>query len=477
MSVNSALRAGVTGLSANATAIAVIADNIANVNTTGFKRGSSNFAALINPGSGRGAYNAGGVIASSRQQVDLQGALQQTSNATDLALSGAGFFIVTDNPTATGAATGGLFTRSGSFSLDRDGRLVNSQGYYLLGARMDPNEVDNDVAPASIAALRTIDLSDVGTRATATTQLAITANLNSQQTPVTLNAVPASGSLASIPPNAATPVALERTVEVYDSLGTVRTLTISFSRVNLGDDDTGATPPGPDGPFEPDNQANTWYAEVFWRPGPDQPGIVLNRGMVWFDTNGAVRTDAIAGIAPGLMLPDTITANWATDPAILAANGGIPTGANNQTINFDFRTALTQFAAPSALAAATADGSPPGDLVAVSVDRDGILTALYSNGRSEPLYRIPIATFLNPNALRVETGGVYRQTVDSGLLTINTPGQGGAGVVESNALENSNVDLGAEFTNMITTQRAYSAASRIISTADEMLQELLQIAR
>lgn len=113
----------------------------------------------------------------------------------------------------------------------------------------------------------------------------------------------------------------------------------------------------------------------------------------------------------------------------------------------------------------------------MNLEDNGILTAQFSNGRSRSIYQIPLATFLNPNGLLADQGGVYRQTLESGVFTINAPGAGGAGAIESGALEASNVDLGTEFTNMIQTQRAYSASSRIITTADEMLEELIRIKR
>src|SRR5262249_35596754 len=144
-------------------------------------------------------------------------------------------------------------------------------------------------------------------------------------------------------------------------------------------------------------------------------------------------------------------------------------GVAAQPMNLDLTSALTQFAIPSALNAATSDGSPPGTLSGVTVSKDGVLTAQFSNGRNQALYLIPVATFLNPDGLSPESSGAYHATLDSGLFTINQPSSGGAGTIQADALEASNVDLGTEFTDLITTQRAYSAASKIITTADEML--------
>jgi len=120
---------------------------------------------------------------------------------------------------------------------------------------------------------------------------------------------------------------------------------------------------------------------------------------------------------------------------------------------------------------------PPGDLVGLVLEGDGFLTAQFSNGRARALYQIPLATFLNPNGLKADQGGAFRTTLESGLYNINSSNAGGAGRIVSGALEASNVDLATEFTNLITTQRAYSAASRIITTADQMLEELLMVKR
>ena len=138
---------------------------------------------------------------------------------------------------------------------------------------------------------------------------------------------------------------------------------------------------------------------------------------------------------------------------------------------------MAQNAKSFGVTSVTADGVPPGDLVGLVLEGDGMLTAQFSNGRARALYQIPLATFLNPNGLKAHVGGAFRTTLESGLYNINASNAGGAGRIVSGALEASNVDLAAEFTNLITTHRAYSASSRIITTADEMLEELLRVKR
>jgi flagellar hook protein FlgE len=144
---------------------------------------------------------------------------------------------------------------------------------------------------------------------------------------------------------------------------------------------------------------------------------------------------------------------------------------------FDFTQGISQFSAAYGVNSVTADGVPSGDLLNLVLEDKGMLTAQFTNGRSRALYQVPIATFLNPNGLQAEQGGLYRTTLASGLYTINAAGSGRAGEIRSSVLEGSSVDLGTEFTQLITTQRAYSASSKIITTADEMLEELIRIKR
>jgi flagellar hook protein FlgE len=439
MSIYTALRAGVSGLAANSSAMAVISDNIANVNTVGYKRGSTDFSALVNAQNSQTTYNAGGVLPKTRSNVSLQGSLEQSRSTTDFAVSGDGFFIVSGN---AGQLTDGgevLFTRAGSFTVDSAGNLVNAQGFYLQAwpVRSDGSVVSS---PTSLSAIEPVNIAGVGGLAEATSDVGINANLNSGQAaydPTTQGAY-AAGALAqgTITPH------FESSLEVFDSLGAPRTIAFGYLK----------TAP------------NTWVVEAYARPstnitGGGANGGLLASGTVTFNTNGTVGT-----VAGTISSPFTIP--WATT-----------TGAAAQPIDLDLTTGMTQFANSFGVTSVTADGVPPGDLVGLSLEGDGFLTAQFSNGRSRALYQVPLATFLNPNGLQADAGGSFRTTLASGLYNINAANAGGAGRIQAGALEASNVDLAAEFTNLITTQRAYSAASRIITTADEMLAELLQIKR
>lgn len=435
MSIYTALRAGVSGLTANSSALAVISDNIANVNTVGYKRSGVDFSALVNAQNSNTTYNAGGVLPLTRQQISLQGSLEQSRSTTDLAISGDGFFIVSPNNQQLSNGGSVLFTRAGSFTIDANGYMVNAQGLFLQGW---PVNSDGSVvsSPTSLSAIEPINISGVGGLAEPTANVGINANLNSDQ--ASFAGAYTAGDMAT---GAVTPH-FESSLEVFDSLGAPRTIAFGFLKT------------GP----------NTWQVESYARPntnitGGGVSGGLLASGTLTFNADGTVQS------ATGTV-GSTFTIPWATS-----------TGAASQDIDLDLRTGMTQFAKSFGVTSVTADGVPPGDLVGLVLEGDGYLTAQFSNGRARALYQIPLATFLNPNGLAPDQGGAFRTTLESGLYNINSANAGGAGRIVSGALEASNVDLAAEFTNLITTQRAYSAASRIITTADQMLEELLMIKR
>jgi flagellar hook protein FlgE len=446
MSIYTALRAGVSGLTANSSALAVISDNIANVNTVGYKRSGVDFSALVNAQNANTTYNAGGVLPLVRQQVSLQGSLEQSRSTTDLAISGDGFFIV--SPSNQQLSNGGsvLFSRAGSFTIDADGYMVNAQGLFLQGW---PVGADGSVtsSPTSLSAIEPVNISGVGGLAEPTENVGLNANLNSGQT----DYAGAQGAydVGDLATGTITPH-FESSLEIFDSLGAPRTIAFGFLKT------------GP----------NQWRVEAYARPNTNITGGALNggvlaAGILTFNTDGTVASVAGHGTASTVQsIAATFNIDWAAS-----------TGAADQPVALDLATGMTQFANSFGVTSVTADGVPPGDLVGLVLEGDGFLTAQFSNGRARALYQIPLATFLNPNGLKADVGGAFRTTLESGLYNINASNAGGAGRIVSGALEASNVDLAAEFTNLITTQRAYSASSRIITTADEMLEELLRVKR
>ena len=448
MSIYTALRSGVSGLAANSSALAVISDNIVNVNTVGYKRGAVDFSALVNAQNSQTSYNAGGVLPTTRQQISLQGSLEQSRSPTDLAISGDGFFIVGQGSQQLTNGGAVLFTRAGSFTVDAAGYMVNAQNLFLQGW---PVGSDGSVtsSPTSLSAIQPINISGVGGLAEPTKNVGLNANLNAGQavyagTTAYTPAAPGQMATGAITPH------FETSLEVFDSLGAARTVAYGFLKTG----------------------ANTWQVEVYARPATNITAVPANGGLlaagrINFNTNGTVST-ITAPPAPSTTpsIGALFNIPWATT-----------TGAASQPITLNLATGLTQFANNFGVTSVIADGVPPGNLVGLKLESGGYLTAQFSNGRSRKLFQIPVATFLNPNGLQADFGGAFRTTLASGLYNINASNTSGAGKIQSGVLEGSNVDLAAEFTNLITTQRAYSASARIITTADDMLEELIRIKR
>ena len=210
---------------------------------------------------------------------------------------------------------------------------------------------------------------------------------------------------------------------------------------------------------------DAWAYEISYQGNPADIGGAANNpvqaGTLTFNADGTLAAPA-GGIA-------AFTLPWDVSTGLLPQ----PMTVNFGTVGL--ADGVTQFDAASALTSANVDGAPYGSLTAVSVDEEGYVSALFDNGIQRRVFKIPIATFVNPDALAPIAGNAYQLTDESGIASVLEANTGGAGTIASNALEGSTVDLAKEFSDLITTQRAYSAATRIITTADQMLQELMQI--
>lgn len=420
MSLYSALFAGVSGLNAYSSAMGVISDNITNVNTVGYKSAEAQFSTLVTGSRNSAAYSPGGVAEVTRTKVSAQGLLQQTASGTDLSIEGAGFFVA---ETAGGETR---FTRAGSFTPDADGNLRNAAGLYLKGL---PVASDGTVADSGdVGGLSRINIAQLSGTAEATTEIRLRANLQSTQ-PVHTGGY-ATGDLTSGTVDAH----FARTVGVYDAQGGRHDVTLSFLKT------------GP----------NQWATEI------SGEGTLFSSGTMRFNADGSL--DA-AG----------------SDPALFSAFDPVWTGgAGSEPISLAIGSdgdvdGLTQFDSESALISRSVDGALFGNVTGVEIGEDGTVNALFDNGLSRTVYRIPLTTFQNPDGLLRLPGNAYGASDFSGDYSLVGAGTGGSGRIVPGALEASTVDLAAEFTNMITVQRAYSASTRIISTADEMLQELTQL--
>jgi flagellar hook protein FlgE len=430
MSLFGALLTGVSALDANSRALSITSSNIANVNTIGYKASSADFATYLAGSDGQaGDVSPASVQVTSAQQIVQQGTLTTTNSPTDLAISGNGFFVTTNNLGDPNLGT--LYTRAGSFTQNANGYLQNSAGLYLEGWTLNPD----GSMPTNTSSLAPINLGSLNGTAEATSSMNLQANLDATA------AVVGNYTAGAMTAGTVTPE-FEQTINVYDSQGTSQPLQLSF--VKTGADD--------------------WAYEFSYEGNVSNIGNATSNpvaeGNITFNANGTLATPA-GGTA-------SFTIPWATS-----------TGLDTQPITVNFGTVgssngVTQFDAPSALTSANVDGAPYGALSSVSVDSSGDVTALFDNGIEKKVFKIPVATFNDPDGLGAVSGDAYQVTENSGPATTLQAGDGGAGTIAPSSLESSTVDLATEFSNLITTQRAYSAATRIITTADQMLQELIQ---
>lgn len=437
MSINSAMLAGVTGLISNSSALAAISDNIANANTVGYKRVGIDFSSLVTDGAGLSGYSAGGVGAFSRQFISQQGTLQASANATDLAIAGNGFFVTAGRADNLTAGDPRFFTRAGAFTVDRNGFLVNTAGLYLQGWTADTNG-DITVDSANLTSLQSINILNIASSAQATSAAAINGNLNSDQAvnPATY----ALGDMAAYAANPANGIKPDFSIQVpiADSKGGQRTVVLDFLKASA---------------------PNTWTVEIRSDPPTDVSttnGLINTAAMtVTFDSSGQLTSTN----------PVSTTPLWATS-----------LGIAGQTVALDL-SKLTQFSSTSTVNSVQPNGTAFGTLAGVNIDEEGFVTAVYENGTTRRMAQVAIATFPNPDGLSSVKGNAFRPSVNSGGFTLKGAGTAGAGKLSPSSLEASTVDLSTEFTGLITTQRAYSASSKIITTADQMMEELLNIKR
>ena len=431
MSLYGALTIGVAGLSANSVALSATSSNIANVNTVGYKNQTINFETFVNI-PGLAGNSSAGVSSSIGQDVTTQGLPTSTSSPTDMSISGNGFFVVAPNASGTG---GQEYTRAGSFTPDENGNLKNVAGLYLLGWQLD----SQGNIPTNTSALSMINVSSLAGKAQATTNLGIQANLQSSA------AVDATYTPGDITSGVATPD-FQRTINVYDSQGGSQPLTMSFVKTG----------------------ANTWGYEVSYSGTASNitGANPIDTGTVTFNSDGTMKNVNGASPASGTF---ALTIPWAASTGLSSQSVNVNLGAVNGT------SGLTQFDSASTLNGTSPDGSPFGSITGVQVSKDGTVTAQFSNGLSQAVYKVPVATFTNPDGLGQMSGDAYTATRQSGAANINIANTGSAGGIAAQTLEASTVDLATEFTNLITTQRAYSASARIVTTADQMLQELEQL--
>ncbi len=446
---------GVSGLKAHQAKMDVIGNNVANVNTLGFKAGRVTFQEIFNQTlRGAGAPDAAtarggtnpmqiglGIAVGSIDNQMTGGSTQRTDNPTDLSIQGDGFFIVKGSTADTFK-----FTRAGNFGLDKLGNLVSGDGMNVYGwTKYEPQD-DGSVKFDTEAAITPINLySDASNgnkkiiAAKATDYAEFSGNLNS--------ALPLLADPDDADPQFTVPFT------IYDSLGNAHELSVNFKKTGNLTNIPVKLPDGTDGT----ENGTEWTYTISDKAGNE----ISDEGNVKFNSKGK------------LVLGD----DDAPEQAILEFNPGVNSGTNKINITLDFKK-LTQYAADSSVKPSNVNGYTTGNLVTFNVGSDGMLTGVYSNGQQQPLGLIALAGFDNPAGLQKVGGNLFIPTTNSGDFVKGVPaGSQGVGTLSPGTLEMSNVDLSREFTDMIVTQRGFQANSRIITTSDEMLQELVNLKR
>ncbi len=428
-----AMYSGVSGLRAEGEALGVVGDNIANVNTVGFKGQRVVFQDVLGHSILAGQSSAlpgSGVRLGDVQQMFTQGSLANTGISTDLALNGDGFFVV--KGTVEGIA-GNFYSRAGQFSIDAKGFLVNTSGLQVQGYAADPL---TGRFQASVSSLQ-VPTSAIQPKVTA--NMSITANLDASA------AVPTVAWNAQDPANTSN---FSTSMTIYDSLGSAHTMDIYFRKTG----------------------ANSYEYHVLTKGDdlvPPQPGlnVEVGAGTLGFTTDGALDTVTTS-------TPISVSFTGATAAQAIAVDFGTPIAGGGTGLD-----GTTQFASPASVSAQDQDGYASGDFAGVAVDGNGVVQGLYTNGEKIAVGQLAVAKFRSNDGLGRAGQNLWIETRDSGNAALGAAGSGGRASVSAGALEGSNVDLAEQFVGLIQHQRSFSANSRTITTADDMLQELINIKR
>ncbi len=487
MSLSSSLFSGISGLSTLGNAMQIIGDNIANVNTVGFKSSRVTFQDVLSQTvattSGSAQVGRGSSLADISSTFS-QGSFESTDSATDLAIGGEGFFVVRD----PNNANNDFYTRAGEFRFDKDGNFTNPAGYIVRGWALDPSTGED------YGSLTDVTLSSFTSSPSETQKMTVITNLNSDATSNIPNLANAWNGTNS-PPIDSSNYEYQTTVKVYDSLGSTHDLTVYY--------DPGDTPGewqyivtcNPDEDARTD-AAGTAGAGLLARGTINfvaASGTISNMTMDRFDPNNP------SGAGDGVKNWDDLSDldNWQgiEDAANTDSNGYLvfhPQFINGSTMNVELdigcksdlssnwipsSLSSSQFSSASTTVFQSADGYGAGDLQSISVDTDGVITGQYSNGQVLPLYRVALAKFQNNDGLFKVGGNLWRETRLSGDPITGAPGTNGTGNISANSLEQSNVDIANEFVKMITTQRGFQANSKIITVTDQMLADLINLKR
>jgi len=416
---------GLSGLNSASRALDVIGNNVANANTVGFKQSQMHFADLFASALSSGAGQVGiGATAAAAMQSHSQGNITATSNQLDIAIKGQGFFRMQRSETDETAS----FTRNGQFHLNERGYIVNDQGYVLKGIQ----GANGVVPPSGTPSVLRVDAFQI--RPSASTGIELNLNLPQDDDPTGTGDV---NPVASFDPTDVTTYNGSSAMTIYDSEGVAHTLTMYY--LKTADAVGGATP-----------TPATWNLQY-----QVDSGTPASAGDITFTTTGQLATPAS---------PASLTL-----PAIPIA------GANDLQLTLDVG-GITQYGSPFAInSLIDGTGYATGNLSGISISPDGVVQGRYSNGKTQDIGRITLATFRDPTGLASVGNNQWVETAESGQPTDNPPGVSTAGTLQAGAVEDSNVDLTKELVDMITMQRAYQANAQTIKTQDSLLQTITNL--
>lgn len=414
---------GLSGLNGAAKNLDVIGNNIANVSTVGFKQARTEFAdAYANSLYGTGGVQVGiGTQVVNVSQSFTQGNITTTGNPLDVAVNGDGFFRISDE----GAIT---YTRNGQFHLDKDGYLVTNTGGNVTGyTTLTLDALGNVVGAADLGNIQ-IDLNDLEPQATSSIQMVLSLDANATAL-----------DPANFDPTVADSYNFTTSTTIYDSLGGAHTLQNYY--------------------VKDENNPGNWEMYSFI----DDPSVAANQ----LDLGGTAMGHTLTFDEMGALDPNTATMSNVS----YTFPSGLPADLD---VSFDL-TGVTQFAGDSGLISVGQDGYARGRVVGVSIDNNGVIFGRYTNGLTRPLQQLVLANFRNPNALVSLGNNQWASNSETGTEVLNVPGKGIAGVVQSGATEDANVDLTGELVNLIVAQRLYQANAQTIRAQDQILQTLVNL--
>ena len=447
MSLYSSMNTALSGMSSQSRALGHISDNVANSQTTGFKRTDTNFVSYISESNSE-VHRPGTVLARPDFTNQVQGTIEQVENPLAMAISGQGFFTAAlpVGRNADGSKTfdaRNFYTRAGDFNRDSEGYMVNGSGYVLQGWPVTDGVVDK-------TQLVPIQVQEDAFTPTPTQELDFTGNLSAGGTT-----------------NQST------SIQVIDSLGRSRALTLTFAPTALATD-------------------NTWTLSIVapaaetYEDAPDgTPAGTLGSINIRFGQEGTVdQPDGTLAEFVDELGTFEGSAAGAGDPATVTFEADFGEGAQSMTLNlgsFGVSGGLTQFAATTGSGLSVnsfeQDGIPIGAFSSVSTQKNGDVRINYDNGQSRVVARVPVTVFKDADKLEHLDGQAFLRTTESGEARVVEAGEDGAGLLSTRAVERSNVDIATEFSKLILAQRAYSANTKIVTTVDELLQETLNMRR